>query len=99
MAASGTNLELSAIVPPGLTRVNLQMHHGLSAPWQQVAQKPAPAAGGEITFTIPQPATDMAFFRVTAPLQLGKGHTASRQLVIFLPPNHNRPPRLRRLRI
>jgi hypothetical protein len=64
MAMDGTNLLLTASVPPGLQTVSLDTRPTLDTPWQQVGQTNAPADGGELTFVFPQSIETSRFFRL-----------------------------------
>jgi hypothetical protein len=66
MAMQGTNLLLTAWVPPGLETVSLDTRASLETPWEQFEQRNAPAAGGEMVFNFPQTGEVTRFFRLRA---------------------------------
>jgi hypothetical protein len=61
----GTNLSVVAFVPPGLDQVALEISPSLNGNWQETGPMNLPE-GGQLTFTLPKPATPMAFFRLKA---------------------------------
>jgi hypothetical protein len=66
ISVRGTNLVLSAYVPPGMDLVALQERSALDAPWEETAQWSVPENGGEMTFAFPQRADVARFFRLRA---------------------------------
>ena len=64
ISIQGTNLNLIALVPPGLDRVALEISGKLGGDWGVAAVADAPAGAPQLTFTIPKPADPMAFFRL-----------------------------------
>lgn len=68
MGTDGTNLLLTASVPPGLESITLDTRPALDAPWNSVEQQKAPADGGELVFTYPQSTEVSRFFRLRASL-------------------------------
>ncbi|HUD47698.1 MAG TPA: hypothetical protein VMR33_12765 [Candidatus Baltobacteraceae bacterium] len=66
IAAQGTNLFLTASVPPGLKTVALDARSTFNAPWEELQQMTVPEAGGEITFVFPQSDDTARFFRLRA---------------------------------
>jgi hypothetical protein len=69
LAIVGTNLEFSATFPADVDRAVLELRPTLTTNWQIAAQLEAPAAGGEMAFSFPQPALEMAFFRLNITLR------------------------------
>ncbi len=65
VAAQGTNLVLTSVVPADLGHVTLEMRPSLNAPWQAAEALGVPLGGGRLAFTVPKPG-DMQFFRLRA---------------------------------
>lgn len=66
ISVEGTNLVLVASIPPGLELVTLQIRTALDGSWGAVGQVAVQSGDGEEVFTIPQPSTSSAFFRLSA---------------------------------
>lgn len=69
LALAGTNLVFSASFPDGVDRAVLEMRPTLTDNWQQAALLDVPTNGGDMQFSIPQPALDTAFFRLNVSLR------------------------------
>ena len=65
IAVQRTNLNLVAVVPPGLGQVTLEMRPTMTAPWEAAGVLDVAAGGGEVTFTMQKPG-EMRFFRLRA---------------------------------
>jgi len=66
ISVQGTNLVLSATVPPGLEEVTLQTRSALDAPWELSGDWSVAKSGGEMTFVLPQSGEVARFFRLRA---------------------------------
>jgi hypothetical protein len=66
ISAQGTNLFLTATVPPGLQQVALQTRQAIDVPWEELEQQSAPVGGGEIVFSYSQSGEVSRFFRLRA---------------------------------
>jgi hypothetical protein len=66
ISMQGTNLVLTATVPPGVAQVALQTRSSLDVPWEEVGNESAPVGGGEMIFTYPQSGEVSRFFRLRA---------------------------------
>lgn len=64
----GRNLDFTATFPPGVAQAVLEMRPILTGSWQQAAMLEVPADGGTVEFTIPKPALEIAFFRLSVTL-------------------------------
>lgn len=64
ISLDGTNLILSADVPPDSGQVTLEMRPSLNAAWQDEESLTAQAGENEMTFTITKPTNDVCFFRL-----------------------------------
>lgn len=69
LAVVGTNLVFSANFPTGVGRAVLEIRPTLADAWQQAALLDVPTNGGDVQFSIPQPALDTAFFRLNVSLR------------------------------
>ncbi len=65
----GTNLVINASFPAGVEQAVLEMKPTFTADWRGIALLNVPLNGGNVEFSIPQPAFETAFFRVNATLQ------------------------------
>jgi len=66
ISMQGTNLVLSASVPPGIDKVTLETRSTLNLPWEDGEQKSVSEGGGEMIFVFPQPPEVARFFRLRA---------------------------------
>jgi hypothetical protein len=66
LSVAGSNLVFSVTFPPGMDQAVLEIKPALTDPWQQATLVTVPADGGNVEFTIPKPALESAFFRLTA---------------------------------
>ena len=81
------NLNFTASLPPGLEKIILEMRPALTAPWQPATVIDAPADGGTIAFSIPQPDLASAFFRLNATALAATNTTSSAELqYVTMPP-------------
>ena len=64
LSLAGTNLVFAADFPAGLDQASLEMRPTLTNGWQEAAQLEVPTNGGVVEFSLPQPALEMAFFRL-----------------------------------
>jgi hypothetical protein len=62
----GTNLILTADVPPNSQQLTLEMRLALDAAWQDEASSNVQADANEMIFIIPRPTNDVCFFRLKA---------------------------------
>ena len=69
LASVGTNLVFNATFPSGVDQANLELQPTLTADWQEVAQIDVPNNGGNVEFSIPQPALALAFFRLNTTMR------------------------------
>jgi hypothetical protein len=60
----GTNLILTADVPPNSGQVTLEMRPSLNAAWQDEETSSVQAGADEVIFTLPKPTNDICFFRL-----------------------------------
>ena len=63
-----TNLCFSAWFPPGISRAALEMRPTLADLWQEALEVNVSTNGGNLSFTLPRPALDIAFFRLNVTL-------------------------------
>jgi hypothetical protein len=82
----GTNLSIVATIPPGLDQVALEICASLNGDWQEAGPVTIPN-GGQLTFTLPKPATPMAFFRLKARRQLESAPLLSSELQYVATPS------------
>jgi hypothetical protein len=82
----GTNLSIVAAIPPGLDQVALEISAALNGDWQEAGPVNLPQ-GGQLTFTIPKPATPMAFFRLKAKRHLESAPLLSSELQYVATPS------------
>jgi hypothetical protein len=66
ISVEGTNLVLVASIPSGVEQVALQTRPTLAGPWQEAKQLTVETGADEEVFTIPEPSTPTAFFRLSA---------------------------------
>jgi len=66
LSVVGANLVFNATVPSGVDQAMLELRATVDAAWQEAALLDVPKDGGDVEFTIPRPALDMAFFRLKA---------------------------------
>jgi hypothetical protein len=64
LAIVGTNLIFEAAFPAGVDQAVLELQPTLTADWQEVTLLDVPTNGGNVEFSIPQPALETAFFRL-----------------------------------
>lgn len=69
LALAGTNLIFSADFPANVERAVLELRPTLADNWQQAALLDISTNGGNVEFSIPQPASDTAFFRLNVTLR------------------------------
>src|SRR5579859_4793632 len=81
IAARGTNVVLTASIPPGLGQVVLEMRSMLDAnsKWEEKALLDVPSGGGLVTFTLPKP-DGMQLMRLKAKSQSAGPATVSSEL-------------------
>jgi hypothetical protein len=60
----GTNLVLTADVPPNSQQLTLEIRPALDAAWQDEASSNVQADANEMIFIIPRPTNDVCFFRL-----------------------------------
>ena len=64
LTVADTNLVFDVFIPSGVDQAFLEMRATLDAAWQEAARLDVPDGGGNLEFTVPKPALDMAFFRL-----------------------------------
>ncbi|HEX4644208.1 MAG TPA: hypothetical protein VH598_01220, partial [Verrucomicrobiae bacterium] len=81
IAAQGTNVVLTASIPPGLEQVVLEMRSMLDAnsKWEEKALLDVPGGSGRVTFTLPKP-DGMQLMRLKATPQSAGPATVSSEL-------------------
>ncbi len=65
IAAQGSNVVVTANLPPGLEQVALDTRARLEGPWTEAGVLSAPVGGGSLTFSLPKPGA-MQFLRLRA---------------------------------
>lgn len=68
LTLAGANLVFSASFPAGVEQAVLESRPTLADAWQEAALLNVPTNGGNLEFSIPQPALATAFFRLNATL-------------------------------
>ena len=69
LALVSTNLVFSATFPAGVDRAALELRPTLAADWQEATLLDVPTNGGNMEFSLPQPALETAFFRLNVTLR------------------------------
>src|SRR6516225_6498565 len=80
ISVAGTNLDFVATFPSGVDHASLEMRATLASPWQIVASVNVPVEGGTVAFTIPKPAVQAAFFRLSVILPAAPNGQTSPEL-------------------
>jgi hypothetical protein len=80
IVVEGTNLVLSAAIPPNLEQVILETHSTLDGSWEEAGLLDLQAGVREVSFRIPKPVTPTAFFRLRAKQSLGRDPLISGEL-------------------
>ena len=87
ISVAGTNLDFVATFPSGVDHASLEMRATLASPWQIVASVNVPVEGGTVAFTIPKPAVQAAFFRLSVILPAApNGQTSPELQFVAVPP-------------
>ena len=80
ISLEGTNLILTADVPPNSGQVTLEMRPSLDATWQDEETSTVLAGADEVTLTLPKPTNDVCFFRLKTILPSGNATQVSDEL-------------------
>ena len=80
ISLDGTNLILTADVPPNSGQVTLEMRPSLDAAWQDEESSSVQAGASEVTLTLGAPTNDVCFFRLKATLTSGNASQVSDEL-------------------
>lgn len=87
LSAVGNNLVFNAYIPPDSDQAILEMRATLDAAWMENARLEVPSSGGDIEFTIPRPAQEMAFFRLKTTISATTNTQLSAELqYVAIPP-------------